>query len=109
VPQETAERLLTTDSTNIRLHVDGIWRAPHRMICHGAIPKPLMRAMPVMESNKFLIDMIEVPQTKAHKVVQAFSLDGTNPRFSKRVSVGCPNRRSQSSYASILEHAIKRR
>lgn len=33
VPQETAERLLTMDSTNIRLDVDGIWQEPHRMFC----------------------------------------------------------------------------
>ena len=70
--QETAKRLLTTNSTNIRLHVDGIWHRTHRMFCHGSVPKPLMRAIPVVESYELLVDMIEVAEAETHEVVQAF-------------------------------------
>lgn len=58
--QQTAERLLTTSSADIRLRVDGITGRPHRMFFHSSIPKSLMRAISIVESYELLVDMIEV-------------------------------------------------
>jgi hypothetical protein len=79
------------------------------MFCHGTIPKSLMRAISVVESYEFLVDVIEVAEAKAHEVIQAFSLDGADSCFRKRIGVRRPNRRSQSTDASTLGHAIESR
>ena len=106
--QETAERLLTTNAIDIRLHVNGIWQGTHRMFYHGSIPQSLMRTMAVMESYELLVDVIEVAETETHEVIQTLAFDGADPRFSKRVGVRCADWRSQTTDACVLNHSIER-
>ena len=109
MPQQATQKSLTSNSPDICfIQTIVVARRTIERFGHCAIPEALMWAIAVVESDKLLVDMIEVVEAETHEVVQAFSLDCADPRFSKRVGVRRQNRCVESTNAGILKYAIKR-
>lgn len=66
-----------------------------------------MRAKLVMEMNECADDVIEMTEPEAEEVVQAFSLQRSNPRFGECVRVGGQHRRPDFVYSCVEEHSIE--
>ena len=74
--QQSAEESLAMNRTRFRVIGRRIVseRSPQR-----AIAKTLVRSMLIVESNVLTQDMIEVSSAEADEVIQAFTLERTDP------------------------------
>lgn len=81
---------------------------PPRGIGNGEIPQALMRPKSVVEMSVLAFDVVEMAEAETHEMVQAFALEGTDPRFHERVGVGREQRRADRRDAGVSEQLVER-
>jgi len=77
--------------------------------CKRAIPKTLVRSIPIVESNVLTEDVIEVTPAEADEVIQAFTLERADPRFRESVRIAGLHQCLHGANTCTIEQSIKRR
>lgn len=78
MPEQTSESLTDHDSTRLR----------SQSTAQQHISNPLMGSLRVVVLHELPHEMIEMPLSKHHEMVQALLLDRLNESFDERLAVG---------------------
>lgn len=62
---------------------------------------------PLVVTNEFLHDEAQVPVVDWNQIIQTLTADRSDEQFAKRVRCRSANRRSNRSYAKILQRCVE--